>query len=76
MKSKIWHKRSVYKTETDHGHGGQTWVCQEGDGESGMDWEFGVSRCKLLHLECISNEILLYDTGNDIQILVMEHDGR
>ena len=26
---------------------------------SGMDWEFGVSRCKLLHLEWISNEILL-----------------
>ena len=76
MESKIWPKRSVYKTETDHGHGGQTWGCLGGGGESGMDWEFGVSRCKLLHLECISNEILLYDTGNDIQILVMEHDGR
>ena len=23
-------------------------------GGSGMDWEFGVSRCKLLHLEWIS----------------------
>ena len=29
-----------------------------------MDWEFGVNRCKLLHLEGISNEILLYSTGN------------
>ena len=27
-----------------------------------MDWEFGVIRCKLLHLEWISNEILLYGT--------------
>ena len=36
----------------------------EGRGGNGMDWEFGVSRCKLLHLEWISNEILLYSTGN------------
>ena len=31
---------------------------------SGMDWEFGVNRCKLLPLECISNEILLYGAEN------------
>jgi len=43
-------------------------------GGSGMDWEFGVSRCKLLPLEWISNEILLYSTGNYIQSLMMEHD--
>jgi len=29
-----------------------------------MDWESGVNKCKLLHLEWISNEILLYSTGN------------
>ena len=34
----------------------------QGDG-SGVDWEFGVGRCKLLHLEWISNELLLYSTG-------------
>ena len=45
-------------------------------GGSGMDWEFGVSRCKLLFLEWISNEVLLYSTGNYIQGLVIEHDGR
>ena len=39
-------------------------VFARGLGGSGMDWEFGVSRCKLLHLEGISNEILLYNTGN------------
>ena len=33
---------------------------------SGMDWEFGVNRCKLLHLEFINNEILLYSTRNCI----------
>ena len=49
-----------------HGCGEQTCGCQGGVGGSGMNWEFGVSRCKLLHLECISNEILLYRTGNFI----------
>ena len=34
-----------------------------------MDWEFGVSRCKLLHLEWISSEILPYSTGSHIQSL-------
>ena len=33
----------------------------EGEG-NGMDGEFGVSRCKLLRLEWISNETLLYST--------------
>ena len=26
---------------------------------SGMDWKFGVSRCKLLHLEWINSKVLL-----------------
>ena len=43
---------------------------------SGMDWEFGVSRCKLLHLEWINNEVLLYSTGNYVQSLGIDHDGR
>ena len=59
-----------------HGHGEQTCSCQGGGRGSGMDWEFGVSRCKLLHLEWISNEVLLYSTGNAIQSLGIEHDGR
>lgn len=36
-------------------------------GGSGMNGEFGVSRCKLLHLEWMVGEILLYSTGNYIQ---------
>ena len=55
-----------------HGHGEQTCSCQAGG--SGMHWEFGVSRCKQLHLKGISNEMLLYSTGNYIQSLVIEHD--
>ena len=57
-----------------HGLGEQTCGCQGGGGGSGMDWEFGVNRCKLLPLEWISNGILLYSTGNYVGSLVMEHD--
>ena len=56
---------STEKKQT-HRHGEQTCGCQGGGGESEMDQEFGVNRCKLLPLECISNEILLYSTGNCI----------
>ena len=35
---------------------------EEGRG-SGRDWELGVSRCKLLCLERINSNILLYITG-------------
>ena len=38
--------------------------CQGGGEGNGMDWEFEVSRCKLLHLEWISNEVLLFSVGN------------
>ena len=46
-----------------HGQREQTWGCQEGGG-SGVDWESGVHRGKLLPLEWISNEIPLYSNGN------------
>ena len=40
------------------------------------DREFGVSRCKLFHLEWLSNEVLRHSTGTSIQSLGIEHDGR
>ena len=39
---------------------------------SGMDWEFEVGRCKLLHLEWINNKVLLYSTENYIQSLEID----
>ena len=27
----------------------------------GIHWELGISRCKLLHVECVSNNVLLYN---------------
>ena len=41
----------------------------------GIDWVFGISRSKLLHIEWINNKVLLYSTGNYIQspgITIME----
>ena len=55
-------------------HGEQTRGCQ-GAG-SGMDWEFSINRCKLLHLEWIDNKVLLYSIGNYIQSLVIDHHGK
>ena len=52
------------------------WQLQIGDVKtSQVDGEFGLGRCKLLHLEWIGNEVLLYSTGNYIQSLMMECDG-
>ena len=41
-----------------------------------MDWEFGISRCKLLYIECINNKVLLYSTGIYIQYPVINHNGK
>ena len=48
--------------------------CQGEEVEGGMDWEFQVHRCKLLHLEWINHEILLYNTGHSIQSPGLDHD--
>ena len=44
-------------------------------GGGGMDWEFGISRCKLLYIGWINNKVLLYSTGNYIQYPVRNHKG-
>ena len=62
----------IYKTETDS----QTQRTDLWLPRARMDGKFGVSRCKLLHLEWISNEILLQSTGNSTQSLGIEYDGR
>ena len=62
--------------KTNHAHGEQTYVCQR---VVGREWEghgLWVGRCKLVCLEPISNGVLLYITGNYVQSLWLEHDGR
>ena len=41
-----------------------------------MDWEFGISRCKLLHRDWINNKVLLNSIGNYIQYPVVNHNGK
>ena len=53
----------IYKTETDSSWAGRR-----------MDWEFGIGRCKLLHLEWINNKVLRYNTGNYIEYPVINHN--
>ena len=48
---------------------------KEEEGGSGMEWEFGVRRYKLLHAEWI-NMVLLYGTENYIQSPELDHDGK
>ena len=31
------------------------------------NWEFGISRCKLLYIEWINDKVLLYSTGDYVQ---------
>ena len=45
-----------------------------GRGRGVVVGELGVNTCKLLPLEWISHEILLCNTGNYVQSLMMEHD--
>ena len=46
------------------------------NGGRGMDWEFGIGRCKLLYIGWINNKILLYSTGNYIQYPGINHNGK
>ena len=41
-----------------------------------MDWEFGISRCKLLYIEQINNKVLVYYTGNYIKYPEINHNGK
>ena len=60
----IYGTNEQFHRKKTHGLGEQACGCQGGG--NGIDWESGVKRCKLLPLEWISNETLLYSTGNYI----------
>ena len=54
----------TYKTEIESQRT-DLWL-PRGRGQWGMDWEFGISRCKRLYIEWINNKVLLYSTGYNI----------
>ena len=41
-----------------------------------MEWEFGVSRCKLLYIGWINNKVIPDSTRNYIQYSVIKHNGK
>ena len=45
----------------------------EEDG-GGKDREFGISRCKLLYIGWINNNLQMYSTGNCIQYHMIKHN--
>ena len=45
-------------------------------GQVRVDWGFGISRCKLVYTEWVSNKLLLYRTGSYIQYPVINHNGK
>ena len=51
-------------------------VAEGGVGWGGMDWEFQVSKRKLLYIGRINNKVLLYSTGNYIQYPVINRNGK
>ena len=63
------------KQKQTHRYREQTCGCQGGRRErDGL--EFGVGRCKRLHLEGINNKVLPYSTGNYTQYPVINHNGK
>ena len=63
-----------YKTETDSQRT-DLWL-PRGRGQEGKDWQFRISRCKLLYIGWINNRVLQYSTGNYIQYHVINHNGK
>ena len=59
---------STTKQKRTHRHTEQTGFCQKADGGR-MEWEFGISRGKLLYTGWINNRVLLYSIGTIFNIL-------
>ena len=64
------------KQKQTHRHIEQTCGCQEVGIGGEKEWEFGISRYKLVYIGWINNKILLYSTGNYIQYPVINHNGK
>ena len=77
MESKIGHKQTYQQNRNRLTDIENRLVVAKGEGgRSGIDEEFGVSRCKQLRLEWMGNEVLLYSTGTYIPSLGIDPDGR
>ena len=55
------------------------WLPRRREREGEMDWEFGISKCKLVYIEYIEwikNKDLPFSTENYIQHPVINHNGK
>ena len=68
---------SLYMNQKqNHGHEELTGGCQGGGVQGRMEWEVGVSKCKLLCIEWINSKVVLYSTENYIQYPMINHNGK
>ena len=65
----IWNRNRLTKTEN-------LWLPRGMMYRRAMNWNFGISRCKLLYIEWKSNKVLLYSTGNSSQYPVINSNGK
>ena len=64
------------RQKQNQGYREQIGSCQGGEKGRGLDWEFGMSRCKLVYTEWINIKVLLCSTGNYTQYSVIDHNGK
>ena len=77
VKFKIWHKWNYLRNRNRIRDIENRLVVAEGErSERRLGLEFGIRWCKLVYTEWINNKILLYSTGNYIQCLVVNHNGK
>ena len=69
VEPKIWHNWTYLWNQQR----ADLWLSRE-RGQRGMDWELGFSRCKLLYITWINNNILLYSTGDYTQYPMVNHN--
>lgn len=65
----------ICETETDTDIRIDLWL-PGGSCGRGVDWEFGINRCTLLHITWITDKVLPYSTENYIQYLIIDHNGK
>ena len=64
------HKQTHRHRETD------LWLSRRRVDRRGIDWKFGLNRCKLLYIEWINNKVLLYSTGNYTQYPIINFNAK
>ena len=74
-KNCVWHKGTYLQTTKRFRDIKNRCVVAKAEG-GGKDWEFGISRWKLLDIGWINNKDLLHSTGNYIQYPVINHNGK